>query len=101
MGYENIGFIGAGGEENLVSSANPLPVYVTSGATTSQKSQTVVEASDGVMLPIDSLEQTFTGSTAAGGTFVSTVVYLTKIYKQSIVFASSGQISTQSQWVLQ
>ena len=101
MGYKNIGFIGEGGEENLVSSVNPLPVYVTSEASTIQESQTVVEASDGVMLPIDSLEQTFTGSTAPGGTFVSTVVYLANTYKQSIVFASSGQISTQSQWVLQ
>lgn len=60
-----------------------------------------VIASDGVLVPVDSLAQTYAWT--SGQLTSITVVYQTKTYVQTLVYGGSGgtQVQSQSQWVLQ
>jgi hypothetical protein len=57
-----------------------------------------VIASDGVLLPADSLETTIAGSTATAITY--TVTYLTFTYVKTFTY-KAGSVSSISQWVKQ
>jgi hypothetical protein len=60
-----------------------------------------VIASDGVHLPIDSMEVAYSGAAGVHGTWAQTVVFGGNTYKKSIVFDTNGNITSQSGWVKQ
>lgn len=60
-----------------------------------------VKASDGVLLPVDSLEVAYAGSTGSNGTFTSTVIYKDVTYVETLTFDAGGKISSKSQWEAQ
>lgn len=79
-----------------LTSANSLSVVIASDATT--KTIQCVIASDGVLLPVDSLEKTYT---ASGGVITSTSVsYGGETYVLTTSY-SGGLPATDSQWVKQ
>jgi len=61
-----------------------------------------VIASDGVSLPIDSLAVVYSGGAPStpNAVWVNTVEYLGNTYTQTYTFDSSGNIASQTGWVL-
>lgn len=58
-------------------------------------------ASDGVVLPIDSLAVTYTGGppSTPNAVWVNTVVYNGNTYTQTYTFDSLGNLASQTAWV--
>ena len=59
-------------------------------------------ASDGVVLPLDSLAVTYSGGapSSPNAVWVNTVVYEGNTYTQTYTFDSSGNLASQTGWVL-
>lgn len=86
------------------SAAYVLAVDPSSGQPAVLDGRTVVggaTASDGVVLPIDSLAVVYTGGPpqTPNTVWVNTVTYLGNTYTQSYTFDSGGNLSAQTGWV--
>lgn len=85
------------GAGNLVVVDPDHPIPTPGGA----KSVAYSIASDGVLIPVDSLAKSFSGSPEANSSFFISLVYLGNNYKKTLVYDSDGALASSSQWVLQ
>lgn len=85
----------------IVDPAHPMPAGGGGGTVTVTPAPVYVIASDDVLIPVDSLQKTYSGSTNPGSSLLITVSYLSKTYVKTITYNSEGAISSTSQWVLQ